>query len=217
MQTHKLTVFQGDVGAGVVQGGQEGGRNLPAALAVMGRRPTPESSPAPGWDTGLPGSNSCCDPWQDSTSSGVADKTAFLSGYGSRLLHLSQQGACCDYWAATPIEGGWRQAHHLSRQETNVAQLCNRSFQWTFLLADVEAPIFGVDFLRNFHLMVDLHRCPLVVTETLQGHGEEQQVSTDSESGLLAFLQSNPSPLWAAVGGVLGCLQPGWDFAACQS
>jgi hypothetical protein len=31
-----------------------------------------------------------------------------------------------------------------------------RHFQWTFLLADVQFPIVGVDFLLHFRLMVDL-------------------------------------------------------------
>ncbi|CAG9101459.1 unnamed protein product [Plutella xylostella] len=37
-----------------------------------------------------------------------------------------------------------------------------RCFQWTFIVADVKTSILGADFLRNFKLLVDLHKKKLV-------------------------------------------------------
>ena len=31
----------------------------------------------------------------------------------------------------------------------------DRCFQWTFLLAAIQCPIIGVDFLRTHHLLLD--------------------------------------------------------------
>ncbi len=41
-------------------------------------------------------------------------------------------------------------------------------FTWTFLLADVQFPIIGVDFLRNFRLLVDIAAGRLVDTASSQ-------------------------------------------------
>jgi hypothetical protein len=49
-------------------------------------------------------------------------------------------------------------------------QFGQHSFNWTFLLADVEAPLLGADFLCNYSLLVDLHEC-LVDATTLQRFG----------------------------------------------
>ena len=35
-----------------------------------------------------------------------------------------------------------------------------RTFRWVFILADVERPILGADFLRHFNLLVDMKRLP---------------------------------------------------------
>jgi hypothetical protein len=39
-----------------------------------------------------------------------------------------------------------------------------RRFAWTFLLADVQFPIIGVDFVRHFRLLVDIATGRLVDT-----------------------------------------------------
>jgi hypothetical protein len=41
-------------------------------------------------------------------------------------------------------------------------------FAWTFLLADVQFPIIGVDFLRHFCLLVDITADRLVDTASSQ-------------------------------------------------
>jgi hypothetical protein len=43
-----------------------------------------------------------------------------------------------------------------------------RRFAWTFLLADVQFPIIGVDFLRHFCLLVDITAGRLVDTASSQ-------------------------------------------------
>ncbi len=54
-----------------------------------------------------------------------------------------------------------------------------RSFQWVFIIADVQKPILGADFLRNFGLMVDMSRRQLVDSEThLHVKGMSSSVSS---------------------------------------
>ena len=43
-----------------------------------------------------------------------------------------------------------------------------RTFRWIFVLADVQKPILGADFLRHFGLLVDLQRKRLVNSVTAQ-------------------------------------------------
>ncbi len=43
-----------------------------------------------------------------------------------------------------------------------------RRFAWTFLLADVQFPIIGVDFPRHFRLLVDIAAGRLVDTASSQ-------------------------------------------------
>jgi hypothetical protein len=43
-----------------------------------------------------------------------------------------------------------------------------RRFAWIFLLADVQLPIIGVDFLRHFRLLVDIAADHLVDTASSQ-------------------------------------------------
>ena len=44
----------------------------------------------------------------------------------------------------------------------------NRSFTWSFLLADIEFPILGADFLRHFRLVVDLANGQLLDAKSLE-------------------------------------------------
>ena len=46
--------------------------------------------------------------------------------------------------------------------------LDGRRFQWTFLLAAVQCPIIGVDFLRAHHLLVDLFNNRLLDLSTFR-------------------------------------------------
>jgi hypothetical protein len=46
-------------------------------------------------------------------------------------------------------------------------QFSGRRFSWTFLLAKVEFPILGADFLKHFNLIVNLAASQLLATDTL--------------------------------------------------
>ncbi|XP_029177895.1 uncharacterized protein LOC114945763 [Nylanderia fulva] len=41
-----------------------------------------------------------------------------------------------------------------------------RDFVWQFIVADVQQPILGADFIKHFKLLVDLHNRRLIDTET---------------------------------------------------
>ena len=41
-----------------------------------------------------------------------------------------------------------------------------RSLPWIFVIADVQKPILGADFLRHYGLMIDMHKCKLIDTHT---------------------------------------------------
>ena len=41
-----------------------------------------------------------------------------------------------------------------------------RSLPWIFVIADVQQPILGADFLRHYGLMVDMHKHQLIDTHT---------------------------------------------------
>ena len=44
----------------------------------------------------------------------------------------------------------------------------NRSLTWSFLLADIEFPILGADFLRHYRLVVDLANGQLLDAKSLE-------------------------------------------------
>jgi hypothetical protein len=58
-------------------------------------------------------------------------------------------------------------------QSTN--KFSEKCFEWTFLLADVEAPLLGADFLRSHRLLVDLHGGCLIEATSLQRLGNNMQ------------------------------------------
>jgi hypothetical protein len=47
-------------------------------------------------------------------------------------------------------------------------EFSGRTFTWNFLLADIEFPILGADFLRHFKLVVDLANGQLLDTQNLE-------------------------------------------------
>ena len=59
-----------------------------------------------------------------------------------------------------------------------------RTFSWTFLLADVALPIIGADFLKHFGLLVDLGEMRLLA----RGGGWSHHLVEPSRSGLFATL-----------------------------
>jgi hypothetical protein len=66
------------------------------------------------------------------------------------------------------IEGGWQPWDNLLWQAVIGLLLLWSPLSWTFLLAAVETPILGADFLRHFKLLVNLEAGCLVDAETLQ-------------------------------------------------
>jgi hypothetical protein len=80
-------------------------------------------------------------------------------------------------------------------------QLSGHRFTWTFLLAKVEFPILGADFLKHFNLMVDLLASQLLDTDTLKHFAAGQPVSdtsTQKWGSLFSAVKSMP-PLFRGV------------------
>lgn len=90
---------------------------------------------------------------------------------------------------ATPI------ATHGTRSLTVDLGL-RRTFRWVFVVADVETPILGADFLSHFNLLVDMTHCRLVDAHThLMIQGISSKISTPSPT----FLPRSPANEFAAV------------------
>ena len=71
-----------------------------------------------------------------------------------------------------------------------------RTFRWVFVVADVEKPILGADFLSHFHLLVDMARSRLFDAHThLTIQGISSKVSTPSPT----ILPRSPANEFAAV------------------
>ena len=76
-------------------------------------------------------------------------------------------------------------------ERTLTLSFSGRSFTWTFLLAAVDFPILGADFLRHFRLVVDLASGQVLDTVSL----ERFRFAPESgESNLLAVVASIDSP-----------------------
>ena len=66
-----------------------------------------------------------------------------------------------------------------------------RTFRWVFTIADIQSPILGADFLRNYCLLVDMRRHRLSDTLTqLNVQGIVSQVSSPSPTFLGTKIQS---------------------------
>ena len=67
-----------------------------------------------------------------------------------------------------------------------------RAFRWVFVIADVEQPILGADFLHRFHLLVDMTHCHLVDTLTqLHIQGIRSTTTTTLSPSLLPRTPAN--------------------------
>ncbi len=81
-------------------------------------------------------------------------------------------------------------------------QFSGRRFTWTFLLAKVEFPILGADFLKHFNLIVDLTASQLLATDTLQrfaaGPPAATAAAAQTRGGLFPAVESTP-PLFRGV------------------
>ena len=81
-------------------------------------------------------------------------------------------------------------------------QFSGRRFTWTFLLAKVEFPILGADFLKHFNLIVDLAASQLLATDTLQRFAARPPAATaaaaQARGGLFSAVESTP-PLFRGV------------------
>ncbi len=71
-----------------------------------------------------------------------------------------------------------------------------QKFVWTFLLAKVDFAILGADFLKHFHLVVDLAASQLLDTRTLCRFAAGPPAATDapppSSRGLFAAVEATP-------------------------
>jgi hypothetical protein len=65
-------------------------------------------------------------------------------------------------------------------EKTLALQFGDRSFQWTFLLADVGFPIIGADFLRHHRFLVDMANLQLAAP----GAAHSLQLVTSAVGGL---------------------------------
>ncbi len=63
-----------------------------------------------------------------------------------------------------------------------------RSFSWVFIIANVQKPIIGADFLQHFGLLVDMRKCQLSDTAT---HLRVQGISTQDASPSPSVLPTN--------------------------
>jgi hypothetical protein len=70
-------------------------------------------------------------------------------------------------------------------------------FTWEFLLADVEAPLLGADFLRNFKLLVDLNAGCLISTATLRRFSDGLDAAGHSDICML--MEATPPKLRALL------------------
>jgi hypothetical protein len=75
-----------------------------------------------------------------------------------------------------------------------VLTFSSRPFEWTFLLAEVEMPLLGADFLRNFRLLVDLHQQCLEDAVTHQRFGIIQTSPPALTSSSLCSVASSSPP-----------------------
>jgi hypothetical protein len=77
-------------------------------------------------------------------------------------------------------------------------ELCfsGRRFTWNFLLAAVETPLLGADFLRHYKLIVNLAAGCLMDAATLQLIGSSAPAAG---GGLLAVLEATPPELRALI------------------
>jgi hypothetical protein len=75
--------------------------------------------------------------------------------------------------------------------------LDGRDFQWTFLLAKVEMPLLGADFLRHYQLLVDLSGGCLLEAGTLARIGNGSCGSGSGE--LYSVLEQTPPEIRAVL------------------
>ena len=68
------------------------------------------------------------------------------------------------------------------------------SYEWSFQLAPVTVPILGADFLRHFHLLVDMAGQRVLDASTLRIIGSNSATASESNT-LRATLLSTPEPI----------------------
>ena len=82
-------------------------------------------------------------------------------------------------------------------EQAATVRLGGQDFTWTFLLANVQFPILGADFLRHYGLVVDLAAQQLVDTRSLKRIGPHCSPPSGGRpppaTGLLATVQATPA------------------------
>ena len=103
------------------------------------------ANPALGRETNAPGVDQHCRPWPRRPHHGRVYTKAFSSGQGSCLLHFP----LIFFWQAVqPSSEGCRWTTHSLLGRAPVV-FHGHLFEWPILLARVQFPIIGVDFLRH--------------------------------------------------------------------
>ena len=83
-----------------------------------------------------------------------------------------------------------------------------RTFRWVFVIADVERPILGADFLRHFHLLVDMTHSRLVDPFTQLCIQGVRSMSTTLSPSLLPRVPTNNFEALLSAFPILNTPQP---------
>jgi len=138
---------------------QDQGQRLPPRPSSAGskksseRALTPAPVPQHARETEAPGANQRRRPWLPRSHFGRIFWQAFPGGHWSRLLHIPFSSPAQQ---SGPRLTGADGLYIPCWGERQMALIFHgRIFEWPFLLAKVQFPIIGVDFLRHFRLLVD--------------------------------------------------------------
>ena len=147
--------------------------------------------PAPGRETDCPGSLNAVAPGNLVYINDDLSKRRFLVDTGAAFSifphHSSASSSGPRLFNANglPIKCWGEQPMTLS--------FGGRRFAWTFLLADVQFPIIGVDFLRHHRLLVDPAHNKLVHTASSQSFATVAAVGSPASPSPSSTPSSSPS------------------------
>jgi hypothetical protein len=176
---------------------------LPACVLSTGGTGTrlhPARRPAAGRETVAPGATKLGRPQRTFAPVGLAVRPAVSGRHWRILQHLPSPVFTASLWSILKGPGG--QTIPCWGEKQLPVQFSGRRFTWTFLLASVEFPILGADFLKHFNLIVDLAASQLLATDTLQrfaaGPPAAAAAAAQSRGGLFSAVESTP-PLYRGV------------------
>jgi Reverse transcriptase (RNA-dependent DNA polymerase) len=131
-----------------------------------------------------------------------ANKAVFSGRQRRRLFSFAVQGAEADLPRLRAAAGQHIPCFGELQSTVSFGDKC---FKWTFLLADVEAPLLGADFLRSHRLLVDLHGGCLIEAASMQRFGDNVQ-SSHTPPQLCSVLQATPPRLHLLISQLLNVL-----------